>query len=100
MKYYITNLRDIDYNLKNTFIVKAGQKAECTKEVYEYLSKTYGASGWFTFHKDNLKEADVAVNEVKEVEKEPEVKAEQPKNKRKGKASNKKAKQAVEAQEV
>ena len=56
MKYYVTNLRDIDYNLKNVFVVKAGKKMECTKEIYEYISKTYGDSGWFTFHKDHIKD--------------------------------------------
>jgi len=101
MKYYVTNLRDIDYNLKNVFVVKAGKKMECTKEIYEYISKTYGDSGWFTFHKDHIKEPDevkVAKDKESKTEqsevKEPEVeiKIGRPKSKRKDRTSNKKPK--------
>ena len=101
MKYYVTNLRDIDYNLKNIFIAKAGKKVECTKEIYEYISKTYGDSGWFTFHKDHIKEPEAEVKEPEDDTQEDKVKKHKShKNRRKGRASGRKAKQLIEEPEV
>jgi len=56
---------------KDDFLIKAGQEAEVSKEIYDYYNNTFGSSGKFNFatkaavKKPAVKKEEVKVDEVK-----------------------------------